>query len=115
MKVVINDCYGGFGLSKAATYRYAALRGVTLYEREDRGFTYYYTNHSMSKESYWSPDFDIDRADRDLVQVVEELGSKAASGACAQIKIVEIPDDVEWEIEEYDGLEWIAEKHRIWR
>ena len=28
---------------------------------------------------------------------------------------VEIPDDVEWQIEEYDGSEWIAEKHRIWR
>ncbi len=25
-----------------------------------------------------------------------------------------IPDDVKWQIEEYDGLEWIAEKHRTW-
>ena len=23
-------------------------------------------------------------------------------------------DDIEWEIEEYDGMEWISEKHRSW-
>ena len=27
---------------------------------------------------------------------------------------VEIPDDVEWQIEEYDGTEHISEKHRTW-
>ena len=32
----------------------------------------------------------------------------------AKLKIVEIPDDVEWIIEEYDGKEWIAEDHRRW-
>jgi hypothetical protein len=31
------------------------------------------------------------------------------------LEIVEIPDDVEYTIEEYDGLEHIAEKHRTWR
>jgi hypothetical protein len=27
---------------------------------------------------------------------------------------VDIPDDVKWQIEEYDGNEWIAESHRTW-
>jgi hypothetical protein len=45
--------------------------------------------------------------------VVLELG-EAANGRCAELKVVEIPDDVEWQIEEYDGLEWVAEKHRTW-
>jgi len=45
---------------------------------------------------------------------VEELGEKA-NGQCADLKIVEIPDDVEYEIEEYDGVEWVAENHRTWR
>ena len=61
---------------------------------------------------------DIPRNDPKLIQVVEELGGehrKGASGRCAELVIVEIPDDVEWEIEEYDGNEWIAEKHRTWR
>jgi len=30
------------------------------------------------------------------------------------LKVVEIPDDVEWNVQEYDGNEWVAEKHRIW-
>lgn len=53
------------------------------------------------------------RDDPHLIQVVEELGDKA-NGRCADLKIVEIPDNVEWEIEEYDGNEWIAEKHQTW-
>jgi len=47
------------------------------------------------------------------VEVVEELGIKA-NGFCSELKIVEIPDDVEWIIEEYDGKEWVAEDHRRW-
>ncbi len=31
------------------------------------------------------------------------------------MQIVEIPDDVDWEVMEYDGMEHIAEKHRTWR
>ena len=53
------------------------------------------------------------RSNEDLVRVVEKLGSEA-SGFLANLKVVEIPDDTEWEIEEYDGLEWVAEKHRTW-
>jgi len=47
---------------------------------------------------------DISRTDLLLIQVVEELGKKADS-RFANLKIIEIPDDVEWEIEEYDGQE----------
>ena len=49
-----------------------------------------------------------------LVEVVEKLGS-AANGSHASLKIVEIPENVEWEIDEYDGMEHVAEKHRTWR
>jgi hypothetical protein len=48
-----------------------------------------------------------------LVQIVEELGNEA-SGRCAKLKIVEIPDDINWAIEEYDGSETIAEEHQTW-
>lgn len=54
------------------------------------------------------------RNDPLLIQVIEELGSEA-DGKCAELGIVEIPDGVEWELAEYDGIEWIAEKHRTWR
>jgi hypothetical protein len=64
-------------------------------------------------------DFDDDypdrltRADPDLIDVIEELAAEA-DGFCAKLRVVEIPDDVEYSIEEYDGLEWVAEKHRTW-
>ena len=93
-KVVINDCYGGFGLSDEGVARYAEIKGVVL----DKDF------YSRS---------DIERDDPALVQVVEEMGA-AANGCCASLKVVEIPDDAEWEIEEYDGKEWVAEVHRTW-
>jgi len=54
-----------------------------------------------------------DRSDPALIQAVEELGEDA-NGACAELKIVEIPDGVEYSIEEYDGLEHIAEVHNTW-
>lgn len=53
------------------------------------------------------------RADPVLIRVVEELG-EAASGEHAELKIVEVPDGVDWEIDEYDGMETIHEKHRSW-
>lgn len=53
------------------------------------------------------------RTDKILIQVVEELGEKA-NGSCAELSIIEIPDDVDWQIDEYDGLESVHEKHRSW-
>jgi cytosine/adenosine deaminase-related metal-dependent hydrolase len=53
------------------------------------------------------------RDDPHLIEAVEKLGKKA-NGRFADLHVVEIPDDVEWDIEEYDGNEWIAEKHRTW-
>jgi hypothetical protein len=46
--------------------------------------------------------------------VVEELGDEAGD-SYAELTVVEIPDDVEWTIQEYDGTEWVAEVHRTWR
>ena len=92
MKVVINRCYGGFGISAKAEALYKERAGITDPD--------WY---------YWS----IDRSDPILIQVIEELG-EAAEGGFSELKIVDIPDGVEWEIEEYDGMEWVAEKHRTW-
>ena len=59
-------------------------------------------------------DYDLKRDDIALVQAVEELGIKA-NGFNASLKVVEIPDDVKWQIEEYDCSEWVSEVHRTWR
>lgn len=131
MKVVINKCFGGYGLSDIAVQRYAELAGITLYSEPDiLGSNNYYTvpveeyqrlrkkgkeigDYSESSSAYWSLD-DIERNDPLLVQVVEELGDDAG-GDFSRLKIVEIPDGVSWEIHDYDGIESIHEVHRTWR
>lgn len=57
--------------------------------------------------------WDIERNDPNLVKVVESLGEEA-NGQFSRLKVVEIPDDIEWFIDDYDGVETIHEKHRIW-
>jgi hypothetical protein len=92
MKIVINSCHGGFGLSDKGVKEYKKRAGIT-----DPNFY------------YW----DIPRDCPHLVAMIEEQGT-AINGDYSSLKVVEIPDDVEWQIEEYDGLEWVAEKHRTW-
>lgn len=92
MKVVINKCHGGFGLSKEAENKYKELAGITNPNFYDRS---------------------IARDDEHLIAVIELMGS-AAAGEYAELKIVEIPDDINWYIEEYDGKEHVAELHRVW-
>jgi hypothetical protein len=52
--------------------------------------------------------------DEKLVRLVDELGEEA-NGHGAKLKIVEIPDDVKWEIEKIDGVEHVRAVHGTWR
>jgi len=112
MKIVINKCFGGFGLSPLAIEEYAKRKGITLYT--DEGKTGQYDSRYTDKEKteFFSYD-DIPRNDPVLIEVVETLGPKA-EGAYSELKVVEIPNDVNWEIEEVDGNERICEKYRTW-
>ena len=114
--VVINRCYGGFGLSHEAIMMYSELAKLNLKPVEGKFFDLcgydYYLDGIVGDEYYWY-DRNIKRDDPDLVAVVRELGDKANSRH-ADLKIVDVPEDVEWEIHEYDGNEWVAEKHRTW-
>lgn len=144
MKVVINTCYGGFSVSLVAA-RFMAEAGserakkeVAEHEEVLRRFRLYRDGElTLSKNDFNKGMWDIDikydkepefhgygyvegmdgryeRNDPHLVAAVEKLGDEAG-GSFADLKVVEIPDDVDWEIDEYDGNEHIAEKHRIWR
>ena len=134
MKILINTCFGGYNLSHEAMLRYAELKGIAVYPESGLGGLYTYwlvpesgrvdqSNwRSMSKEeqkassklyeeqTLCSSGF---RTDPTMIQVVEELGAKA-NGRFAELKIVEIPDGMAYIIEEYDGMEHIAEVHRTW-
>ena len=56
---------------------------------------------------------DLKRDDPDLVNAVEELGEQANT-AFSKLKVVEIPNNVEWEICDYNGMESVHEGHRSW-
>ena len=134
MKIAINECYGGFGLSHDAIMRYAKLKGIKLFAFTEKdtndfksrkfieykgqeSFCIHYSTKPLKdgkyeEDSYFST-YDFKRDDPILIQVIEEMGEKA-NGMCSKLKIIDIPDGTEWQIEEYDGLEWIAEAHQTW-
>src|SRR5882724_6957718 len=62
---------------------------------------------------YWDTWTRDNRTHPLVVKVVEKLGKKAY-GPCAKLKVVEIPDGIDWEINEYDGLESVRERSRSW-
>ena len=139
MKVAINEKHGEFGLSAAAIKLYCKKAGIPCYffeisytsteERYNivfeptespsgllrwRAFTI--PNPAEHKDPYkyhFDDGFTNDRANKHLIEAIEELGEKA-NGPFAKLKIVEVPDDVKWHIAEYDGREWVAENHRTW-
>jgi antirestriction protein len=144
MKIVINRCFGGFGLSpkallwlheKGATGISSPVKhyyGGTI----DNGWEEKYQKN-LSKWKKWknrvsgqkrdslfitvfSPDdnyvlfaSEIKRDDPLIVECVEKLGEDSW-GACAELAVIEIPDGVEYEIDDYDGMESIHEQHRSW-
>ncbi len=119
MKVAINRCFGGFGITDAAFEKLLTRKGIALdkIDRENSAFlgaSYYKEGHGGDDEYYLSHyEFTEDRSDPDLIAVLEEMG-KEAEGWAAEIAIIEIPDDVKWHIHEYDGIEHVAEDHRTW-
>ena len=113
VKIVINGDYGGFSLSDEAILEYGKRKGLNLVKDENTNWSIsIFYKESVAKENYFE-DREIPRNDPDLVSVVEALG-EAANGFAANLKIVEIPEDVDWYVEENDGREWVAEKHRTW-
>lgn len=87
IKILYNDCYGGFGFSEefAAAYKERTGREVNTFSQLFRAV----------------------RADPVAVELFERLGAKRASGEYASLAVREIPALFEryWTIEEYDGNE----------
>lgn len=154
MKVAINTCYGGFGLSKIAIIMLLRKKGYSdlyFYKMKYDDLYWIYRFERISEKEYlnnkdlYSPmictkdfgdlistedneiyeEFDESiitiydlcekRSDKDLIEVIETIGTTGASSRSANLKIVEIPDDIEYTIDNYDGIESVHEKHRVWR
>lgn len=136
-KVILNKCYGGFDVSKEAYMLYAKKKGLTLYlyesefinkkfiykkiNNDDSIFRYYFTkdmgdNIEISNEDYEKYCLYLrneHREDPVLIEVIEELGEKA-NGRFGNLKIVEIPDDLDYVIDEYDGIETLHQRVQEW-
>lgn len=142
MKIIKNNCFGGYGLSLEAKLEIAKKKGKKLYffdfknnsikpeDAKDQLFVIDYTVPNpyelgidkADKDGLYTTankiaeEISIDwdnRTDPDIIEVVEKLGEKSW-GRFSKLEVVEIPDDVEYEIDEYDGLETIREVHRTW-
>ena len=130
----------GFPLSYEVVMRYAELSGFKLYAyvykrvskrinfrsmvkynvdvpKESWGLRYSKINHGDivdTNKLYGEGYFDEDKISRDepnLIKVVKEMGEVGGYFT----RVVEIPDDVKWHIEENEsGHEYIAENYRTW-
>lgn len=135
-KVILNKCFGGFGLSKEAYELYAKKKGISVFHYtqenlkkeiytyatdDNRTFDFYFTkdfgdNVYISDEDFKEYFLNLDekfREDKTLIEVVEELGEKA-NAFYSNLKIVEIPDDLDYVIDNYDGIETLRQKVKEW-
>ena len=141
-KVVINRSYGNFDkISLKGVKRLCELRDISVYlfdddflngkttfiPLEDDGVSEYFYALDVPNPNDYEHDNEFymdhmvqwcltdNREDIHLIQMVEELG-KDASMRDGDFVIVEIPDDVKYEIvcEHGEGPEVIHEKHRTW-
>lgn len=87
MKVLYNTCYGGFNFSKQFVEEFNK-------RHPDR----------PKKLEEWHDE----RIDPDIIALFEEKGSDWSSGAYSKLDMDEIPDDVEFRIREYDGMESVS-------
>ena len=131
MKLVINTCYGGFHLSPKALKRLLELKGKNAYFYKQTKYKYkdgideftrvddidtikdsffiHCTTVDYGKVTNTYPssafaDHSIQRNDKHLIQVVEELGEEASS-LFSRLTIVEIENGRWYKIDEYDGYE----------
>lgn len=128
MKIILNKCFGGFGLSTEAYKLYAEKIGKEIYEYYQdykKGFHYFIKGSNGLCKFYFTKDFgeeiklndeeynkyclnlsDEKRTDKILIEVVEELKERANNGF-SDLEIIEIPNNCYYKIDEYDGVETI--------
>lgn len=126
MKVAINKCYGGFQISREG-YEWLIKNKawkVTDYNKSGRGYeddTAQLVKTRDYKTKEWNGDYYLVhdrsgpeiRTNPDIIEMIETLKT-SVNTSVSKLQVIEIPDGIDFEIEEYDGIEWIAEAHRSW-
>lgn len=139
MKVILNKCYGGFGISPEGYKLYCQKKNIPCYFyeavplkdnrigykkiktpdhldyclTEDFGDSFESKageNSEFKKMLYLDSEY---REDPVLIEVVEELGEKA-NGRYANLVVVDIPDGLDYVIDDYDGIETLHERVKEW-
>lgn len=115
-KVVVNKQPGGtYELSFAALEMYLQRANIDyrISTTTDRDRLQKYGPDLI----VWGKPFPSSSPRRDdpyLVSVVEDLGEKA-NGPNSLLKVIRIPNNIEWRIKSFYGEEWIEERATIWK
>lgn len=118
VKIVVNKCYGGFGLSYEAIEWLINEKGWKVTSDHNANEAEYpiyeFQDKRLSDMNRYMLNWRNDemRTHPDLVECVKTLGAKA-NGRFAELCVVDVPDDVDWYISEYDGIETVCEG-RVW-
>ena len=100
--------YTKLSIEEATTY----LGGACIYTlTKDLGKTF---RGPIPNEHHWYETFYEDRSNKELIETITELGEEESSARLASISLVRIPKDMEYEIDDYDGIETLRENHRSW-
>ena len=111
-KVVINNCYGGFGLSsEVIAFIFDNMSQEEKYEMrkdysDEEGFDNWTVKDHIACNIKYLP-----RHHRLLVEAVEKFGSEAG-GMFAALEVITLSGDT-YRIEEYDGWETVVEPDDI--
>jgi hypothetical protein len=130
MKIVTNKIKGSFNLSALAILKLAERKGYSCHffntndlrryfeislDEAQQSKIFFAFKTSKVEEVIGSEDVRDyiisrrpgERNDIDLVSVVEELGENAEGESC-KLQIVDIPDDVDWNIFAKEGREFVV-------
>lgn len=101
-EVVLNGCYGGFGVSKEGILEILKRKGLTVIK--ETGDRFIYTFLASDGKEYGGHSFD--REDAELIAAIKECGSDFMSSSCASLDVEEYDEEnfTYW-IDEYDGIE----------
>jgi len=102
MKVIVNECYGGYGISIEAGKLWLERKGIKYDIYDDRYTLIVYIDGESHNINHY-----ISRTDETLIEIFEEKGSEFVSGIHAELVLEEIPDGCKYDIREYDGMEYI--------
>lgn len=109
VKFVINDCFGGFSLSREAVLLGRELSGDPSWGGPCIVGDTYPKGETVDHDYGY---VDVDRRDAILVEVVEKLKEKA-SGLCACLKVVKLKEGTKFRITVYDGAETVETEDSI--